>query len=191
MSPIEELNRNRALATEPISLEDLSRLGIDERNRLYWDGRPIQDSIDQIRAADPKDVQGVAVSQIQLLSSYHQIALTQSKRSFFWALIGSGVGLIFFVIAVTLSMKNGLTLEAIVPLLSGAVVNVVSGLLFYLYGKTTLQLNNFYGRLEMLQRYLLANSLCETLDDVGERDKARTTLIQEVFRPSSVPAQES
>jgi hypothetical protein len=33
-------------------------------------------------------------------SSYHQIALAQSSRSFFWALIGSGIGLALFAAAV-------------------------------------------------------------------------------------------
>jgi hypothetical protein len=68
-----------------------------------------------------------------------------------------------------------------VPLVSGAVVEVVSGLVFYLYGKTSSQLSAFHSRLEVLQRYLLANSICESLD--GEaRNTARAALIQEISR---------
>jgi hypothetical protein len=37
----------------------------------------------------PTDQQ-IAASQIELLNAYHQVALAQSSRSFFWALIGSG-----------------------------------------------------------------------------------------------------
>jgi hypothetical protein len=143
----------------------------------------IGDSIKRLSEAAPSDVQAIAASQLELLAGYHEIALVQSRRSFFWALIGSGVGLVFFVCAVTAVLWTGQTLSAIVSLLAGAVVEVVSGLIFFLYGKTTTQLSNFHSRLENLQRYLLANSLCEALDG-DERNKARTALIQEIARPS-------
>jgi hypothetical protein len=68
-----------------------------------------------------------------------------------------------------------------VPLISGAVVEVVSSLVFYLYGKTSSQLSAFRPRLEVLQRYLLANSICESLDG-EERNRVRAALIQEISR---------
>ena len=70
---------------------------------------------------------------------------------------------------------------AIVPLIAGAVVEVVSGVVFYLYGQTSAQLSAFHSRLEVLQRYLLANSICEGLSE-AERDKARAALIGEISR---------
>jgi hypothetical protein len=68
----------------------------------------IRDSIQRIGAADPANVQQIAASQLELLAGYHQIALAQSRRSFFWALVGSGVGLIFFVAAVAFALATGL-----------------------------------------------------------------------------------
>src|SRR5262249_26500103 len=100
------------------------------------------DSINRIGTADPANVQQIAASQLELLAGYHQIALAQSRRSFFWALVGSGVGLIFFVAAVAFALATGITLAAVVPLLSGAVVEVVAGIVFVLYGKTTAQLSS-------------------------------------------------
>jgi hypothetical protein len=35
---------------------------------------------------------------------------------------------------------------------------------FYLYARTSAQLAEFHSRLDVTQRFLLANSLCETLD---------------------------
>jgi transcriptional regulator with XRE-family HTH domain len=43
----------------------------------------ISDSIRRIGNADPKDVQQIAASQLELMAGYHQIALAQSRRSFF------------------------------------------------------------------------------------------------------------
>jgi hypothetical protein len=138
-------------------------------------------SIDRIRTADPSNVQQIAASQLELLAGYHEMVLAQSRRSFFWALVGSGVGLAFFVGAVGFSLATRMTLSAIVPLLSGAIVEVVAGLVFVLYGRTASQLSSFYSRLEVLQRYLLANSICDALDG-EERNKARAALVQEISR---------
>jgi hypothetical protein len=42
------------------------------------------------------------------------------------------------------------------------------------------QLSAFHSRLDVLQRYLLANSICEGLSTAEERDKARAALIAEI-----------
>jgi hypothetical protein len=109
------------------------------------------------------------------------MALAQSRRSFLWALVGSGIGLFFFIAAAAFALTNGNTLTTVISLLSGAVVEVVAGIVFVLYGKTTSQVSRFHTSLEVLQRYLLANSLCESLDG-EERNKARIALIQEISR---------
>jgi hypothetical protein len=145
----------------------------------------IRDSIQRIGTADPANVQLIAASQMELLAGYHQIALAQSRRIFFWALVGSGVGLIFFFAAVAFSLATGMALAALILFLSGATVEIVAGIVFVLYGKTTAQLTSFHSRLEVLQRYLLANSLCEALDG-NDRNKARAALIQEISRPQVV-----
>jgi hypothetical protein len=147
----------------------------------------LHDSIERLGKADQSDVQQIAASQIELLTGYYQIALAQSRNSFFWALVGSGVGLVFFVVAVCYALFTGAALTALIPLLSGAVVEVVASLVFVLYGRATAQLSNFHSRLDVLQRYLLANSLCSALEE-GERNKARAALIQEISRASGAPS---
>jgi hypothetical protein len=141
----------------------------------------LKDSIARLSAANPKDVQQIAASQLDLLSAYYGAALAQSRRSFSWALIGSGIGLAFFVTAVALVLRNGIAAGSVVPLVSGAIVNVVSSIGFYLYGKSSSQLSAFHSSLDAQQRYLLANSICESLE--GEvRNTARAALIQEISR---------
>jgi hypothetical protein len=86
----------------------------------------------------------------------------------------------FFAGAVVFALLSTVT-AASVPLIAGAIVEVISGVMFYLYGKTSSQLSAFHTSLEVLQRYLLANSICENLD--GEaRNTARAALIQEISR---------
>ena len=126
----------------------------------------VRDSIRRIGAADPANVQMIAAAQLELSAGYHQIALAQSRRIFFWALVGSGVGLIFLLA----SFVRALATE--IAFFSGAIVEIVAGIVFVLYGKTIPQLNAFQRRIDDLQRCILANSLCEALDG-DERNKAR------------------
>ena len=135
----------------------------------------VHDSIQRIGAADPANVQLIAALQMEVLAGYHQIALAQSRRIFFWALVGSGVWVIFLFAAVA----KALPIE--IAFLSGAILEIIAGIVFVLYGKTIPQLSSLHRRLEDLQRYLLANSLCEALDG-DDRNKARAALIQEITR---------
>ena len=115
----------------------------------------IRDSIQRIGAADAANVQLIAASQLELLAGYHQIALA----------------------AVPLALS--------IAFLSGVIVEIVAGIVCVLSGKTTAQLRSFQSRLEVLQRYLLANSLCEALDG-DDRNKARAALIKEISHPQVV-----
>jgi uncharacterized membrane protein len=105
-------------------------------------------SIKRLEQANPANVQEIAASQLELLATYHQIALAQSRRSFWWALVGSGIGLVFFIAAVALAlMKDGVAISAVISGLSGAIVEAVAGSVFVLYGRTTMQLSDFHSRL--------------------------------------------
>ena len=145
--------------------EEFQPVMIDAGGAAY-----ILDSIERLSKAAPSNVQEIAASQLQLMAGYHETALAQSRRSFFWALIGAGVGLIFFMVAAGFALYTGNAAAAIIPVISGAVVEAVAGIAFFLYGKTTVQLGDFHSRLETLQRYLLANSICEGLEG-DERNK--------------------
>jgi hypothetical protein len=86
--------------------------------------------------------------------------------------------------AVVFALKTGLALSAIVPSLAGAIVQVVADIVFGLYRTTTSQLSGFSKSLEMLQRYLLAYSICERIDG-AEQNKARAALVQEIAQPQT------
>ena len=138
------------------------------------------EAIKRLGQADTKNVQEIAASQLDLLTAYYRSALGQSDRSFNWALIGSAVGLLLFAVAFGFAVLNGLTLATVLP---GTVFEALAGIVFLLYGKTSSQLSAFRSGLEVLQRHLLANSICESLSTAEERDKARAALIAEISRP--------
>jgi len=61
--------------------------------------------------------------------------------------------------------------------ISGALVELIAGINFYLYSRCVSQLADFHVRLDLTQRFLLANSICEGLD--GDfKQQARSDLVR-------------
>ncbi len=134
---------------------------------------PIKEIADyQFVAARPEDVQLIARAQVTKLEDYYNTALTQAKQNFNWALIAAGVGSAFFLFAVGVLLTVQSTAVATISVISGALVQVISGLNFYLYNRTTNQLVDFSARMDQTQRFLLANSICESLDTSKEKTRA-------------------
>ena len=90
--------------------------------------------------------------------------LLQAKSSFRWALVISAAGFIFFLMSIIFVLDQQQKNKALIPLISGAIIEVIAGVNFYLYGQTTKQLSSFYRKLDRTQRFLLANSICESLE---------------------------
>jgi len=139
----------------------------------------ISSAADRLSQAKPDDIQEIAASQIKLLASYYDLVLGQARKSFRWALIAAGIGLIFFLASVGFLLSQQSHSLANISLISGALIEVIAAINFYLYGRTSAQLATFHTRLGTTQRFLLANSMCESLD--GDfKQKARYELIKTV-----------
>ncbi len=136
-------------------------------------------ALKQLSDANNDDVKAIAASQIELLSRFYDLSLSQAGRSFHWALIASMVGLVFFLLAIAFMFFRLSGELSIITMLGGALIEFIAGVNFYLYGKTLSQLTLFQGRLEVTQRFLLANSLCESLGE-GWKDKTRARLINQL-----------
>ncbi len=160
------------------ALDALATGGLDK------DFSQVNSCLDRVAGADPGDVQEVAASQLQLLIGYHKIALAQSRRWFFWALVAAGTGLIFFVIAALYGMATGNVAAALVPVTAGIVVEAVACLLFYMHGRTPAEASHFSDTLEAVQRHLLANSICEGLSS-DRKEQTRADLARKI---ANIPA---
>jgi TRADD-N domain-containing protein len=142
----------------------------------------LRPTLSRLSTADPKNVQEVVASQLELMSVYHLLVLDQAKRSFKWALIAAGVGLLFFISAVSFIVyRQQLQDAAIISVISGGLIELISAINFYLYWKTAAQMADFQSRLDITQRYLLANSICEGLEG-DYRQQRRSELVQEIAK---------
>ncbi|SRR6266568_1330456 len=136
-------------------------------------------ALTEVSKADPENIQQVGAAQLALSTSYYQNVLSQAKRSFTAAIVSAAVGLAFFIAAVSIFLVRDDVRAGTVSAISGAIVELISGLNFWLYGRTAYQLNSFHIRLEQTQKYLLANSIATKLDG-DKRDSALTDLIKQV-----------
>jgi hypothetical protein len=147
----------------------------------YEASSAIIEAIESLATAKPGDVQEIAASQITILDTYYRTALGQAQKSFFSALVLSGIGVFFFFSAAIVLLVQQSRDLALVTVIGGTTIEVVAGLVFWLYGRTATQLVHFYERLEQSQRFLLANSFCETLDD-DTKQRSRADLITAMTR---------
>jgi len=125
-------------------------------------------TIEKIAQADPSNIQEIAASQLQIGNSYYINMLRQSQQSFVWALIGGGIGIVFFIVAIFLFVFRQPTnlsyLGPLITALGGAVVEVIAGIMLSLYGRASNQAASYHVRLDRIQRFLVANSACESLE---------------------------
>jgi hypothetical protein len=135
--------------------------------------REIRVATEEIAQANPDNIQEVAASLLQLTSSYYVSARQQSQRSFVFALIAAAIGLCFLITAFWFTDKMYLSLG------SGALMELLSTVIFTLYGRTTNQLAEFHRAMERMQRFIIAYSMTEGLE--GEtKQQARADLVKTV-----------
>lgn len=139
----------------------------------------ITGSVSRMAQAEPGKIQEIAASQIELLATYYDLAIQQAQRSFVWALVAAGAGFFFFLAAVAFVLFNQAQNVSVISLISGALIEVIAGINFYLYGKTTSQLSEFRERLDQTQRFLLANSVCESLSGETQQN-TRVELVRKI-----------
>lgn len=130
----------------------------------------ITSALKSVSKADPKNIQEVAAASFDLSDSYYANVLSQAKRSFNAAVVAGVVGSLFFLAAIVFALVSKQLNASLISSVGGAIVEVVSGLNFWLYSRTSIQLNSFHLRLERMQRYLLANSVAASLS--GEHQES-------------------
>ncbi len=79
-------------------------------------------------------------------------------------------------------MVRGSGDKASISFLAGSVIQVISGINFYLYFKAARQFASFHICLERTNRFLVANSICMDVGCTVKRDEIRTELIEIIAR---------
>lgn len=147
-----------------------SLLGVDVSTKKY--------SLDEsLATADINDIEVVASAQINSLVKFYNLALKQSQASFNLAVIASAIAVMFFIASLSFFLIKDSPDLARISLISGALIEVISAIVFYLYKKTSDQLAEYRGWLDSTQRFLLANRVCDNMQG-EEQQKVRAEIIR-------------
>jgi hypothetical protein len=139
-------------------------------------------AIEDVASVDPTNIQEVAASQLALSNSYYGSVLAQARQSFRSAVAAASLGFVFFLAAIAIALVRSDLDASVISALGGAIVEAIAGLNFWLYSRTAAQLDSFHQRLERMQRFLLANSVCLNI----QGDERATTMARLVSTISGI-----
>lgn len=135
------------------------------------------EALESLSKAKPGDIQTIAASQMNLLTGHYEMVLKQAEKIFKAAKYALIVGALLFTVATMFMLSYLSPVIVTISFIGAVLVELVAGVNFIFYWKTVSQLKGFHFRFDRIQSYLLANSVCESLD--GE---AKTTSRQELIR---------
>ena len=112
----------------------------------------------------------VTINEISLYN-YYSLVEKQAKKSFIFAAVACFLGFVLIVTPIAFDLKDlviDTDLSKIVTY-SGIVVELISGLFFYLYSRTVEQLKKYHDNLVYAQDVLLSFKLVETVKEEANR----------------------
>lgn len=131
---------------------------------------------------EPKDVLTLMRRNVAELREYYTINKQQARNAFSSAIFVCFLGFLLFgagvILSYTVPNSTGIVQYSTV---SGAIVETISGLFFWLYSKAIKQINIFHSSLQSTQEFLTAIQLVEKVSE-RNRDTAYAYIIQRVIR---------
>lgn len=124
-----------------------------------------------------RDIQALMLKNYDEAREYFQISKSQSRWSFLLSAIACISGIIILGITVYSVIILKQTDIAVVGVISGAIVELIAGTIFWLHNKSALQLNHYYDALHENEKVLLAINLTNTLS-LEERE----SMCKEIIR---------
>ncbi|MFP3594621.1 TRADD-N-associated membrane domain-containing protein [Chryseobacterium sp. SIMBA_038] len=163
----------------------LSKNKIDRRSAVI-DEKEIKEEIDKVvKLIDEgdKNVLNLMIKNVAELKEYYVMNKQQARNSFSAALITCFLGFIVFIGGIIISYFNPASLDQnVIPYttIAGGIVEVVSGLFFWLYSKAITQINLFHASLQSTEKFLTAIQLVEKIS-VEKRDEVYRNIIDKII----------
>lgn len=127
-----------------------------------------------------QDIRALMFENLKELKEFYVICKQQIRKSFSAAMFSCFAGFVLFVLAVIIFLLGGDNSASLTAGLSGAIVEIVSGLYFWLYRETSKQLGKYHKRLEATEKYLIALQIIEMLPEEN-RNEQYGKLIDYIF----------
>jgi hypothetical protein len=138
-------------------------------------------------ATTPKgDTRALASHLNKMILAYYEDVRRQAQQSFHSAVAMGTVGAALFFFGCYEAMRQGpgqsaaSFTPAAIAVIGGALVQTLSGLQFFIYGRAARQFQSFHICLERMNRFLLANTIVESLTHEPAQEKARLELMHQI-----------
>lgn len=110
------------------------------------------------------DVLGLMLKNVRELREYYVISKRQATNAFSASLIVCFLGVVIYIAGIIVFVSSGEN-ALLLTTIAGTIVEVISGLFFWLYRHAITQLNIYHQRLGTTEKYLTAIQLA---DKMGE-----------------------
>ena len=127
-----------------------------------------------------KDIRKLMFENLKELKEFYVICKQQIRKSFSAAMFSCFAGFMLFILAVIIFLLGGNNSASFMAGLSGAIVEIVSGLYFWMYKETSKQLGKYHKRLETTEKYLIALQIIDMLPEEN-RNEQYGKLIDYIF----------
>lgn len=127
-----------------------------------------------------KDIRTLMFENLKELKEFYVICKQQIRKSFSAAMFSCFAGFMLFILAVIIFLLGGNNSASFMAGLSGAIVEMVSGLYFWMYKETSKQLGKYHKRLETTEKYLIALQIIDMLPEEN-RNEQYGKLIDYIF----------
>ncbi len=127
-----------------------------------------------------QDIRTLMFENLRELRGFYVICKQQIRKSFSAAMFSCFAGFVLFVLAVIIFLLGGNNSASLMAGLSGAIVEIVSGLYFWMYRETSKQLGKYHKRLAATEKYLIALQIIEMLPEEN-RSEQYGKLIDYIF----------
>jgi len=122
-------------------------------------------TIEKIAQADPSDIKAIGVSALELSTGYYKNPLKQSEDSFLLMRVAALVCLALFIAAIFILLFQKPANIAYISMIGGAISAFFSGIFFLMYRHASNQALAYKPQVDKAQNFIMANSVCETMDE--------------------------
>lgn len=135
-----------------------------DKKQHQQEAKEIQEDADKIigDAFKSDDVIDLMLKNVRELREYYIISKRQATNAFSASLIVCFLGFIVYIAGIAVFVISGEN-ELLLTTISGTIVEVISGLFFWLYRHAIKQLNIYHQRLGTTEKYLTAIRLVDKM----------------------------
>jgi hypothetical protein len=135
----------------------------------------------------PDDIQQIGSLFLQIIIHYYKDVRRQAALAFIVAFVFEIAAVGFFVFSANAAMRGGTITTAALSAVSGLLIQIMTGVVFYLYSQSARQFGAFHICLERTNCFLLAHSMTEHLPEAERVAKQAEIITVIVNAPMLTP----